>query len=80
MDRADLGNEPRSCCWTIPAPTHQRHTRGDIEVTTQVSPSHLPSKSFSRLLTNIWDVLRENNTRARLCPSLLCSPHVLRGA
>lgn len=38
-----------------------RKTR-DMEVTTQVSPSHLPSKSFSRLLTNIWDVLRESIT------------------
>lgn len=84
MDRAELGNEPRSCCWTIPAPTHQRghpavgcwaRTARDIEVTTQVSPSHPPSKSFSRLLTNTWDVLRENIPSCALpsCAPLLSS-------
>lgn len=65
------------------APSLLPHTRKNqekpgktrhVEVTTQVSPSHLPSKSFSRLLPSNWDVLRENITRGPSCVLPSCAP------
>lgn len=85
-DRADLRNEPRSCCWTIPAPTHQRHTRGDIQENQGHRGDHT-SATFPPTQQELLQAAHkhlgcaegEHHMRAKLCPSLLCSPLVQLG-
>lgn len=62
---------------------HSRDTAGltsrktrDVEVTTQVPPSHLPSKAAHK---HLGCAEGEQHTRAKLCPPLLCSPRVQLG-
>lgn len=64
----DLGNEPRSCCWTIPAPTLQtqpgvtsRKAR-DTEVTTQC---HLPAHPAEAAQEHLGCAEGEHHTRAK---------------